>query len=196
MYQENGPGSWLLFGTSNSYATGITNTAMAINPSGYVGIGTTTPDDYFVVYNGSTTGRYTTGGWTHTSDARLKHDIKPLENSLEKVVQLRGVAYTYNNDAKNQRQIGFLAQEVEPLFPQVVQTDKKGFKSMIYANLIAPVVEAIKELFHRLLGVEATIKQQSQEIEMLKNKSNQLEEQNKALKDYLCEKDPNAKICQ
>ncbi|MFY9310222.1 MAG: hypothetical protein WAQ28_14340 [Bacteroidia bacterium] len=43
MYNENGPGSWLLFGTSNVYATGITNTAMAISPSGYVGIGTTTP---------------------------------------------------------------------------------------------------------------------------------------------------------
>lgn len=43
MYNENGPGSWLLFGTSNSYATGITNTALAIAPSGNVGIGTTSP---------------------------------------------------------------------------------------------------------------------------------------------------------
>lgn len=43
MYNENGPGSWLLFGTSNSYVTGITNTALAIAPSGNVGIGTTSP---------------------------------------------------------------------------------------------------------------------------------------------------------
>lgn len=163
--------------------------------NGNIGIGTTGPDDRLVVYNGSTTGRYTTGGWTHTSDARLKHDITPLENSLEKVVQLRGVAYTYNNDPQNKSQVGFLAQEVEPIFPQVVVTDKKGFKSMIYANLVAPLVEAIKELFQRLLGVEQTLKEKSQEIEMLKAKSSQLEEQNKALKEYLCEKDPSASIC-
>lgn len=43
MYTENDAGSWLHLGTSNSYATGITNTALSINPSGNVGIGTTSP---------------------------------------------------------------------------------------------------------------------------------------------------------
>lgn len=53
MYNENGPGSWLLFGTSNSYATGITNTALAIAPTGNVGIGTTVPGSKLVIDNGA-----------------------------------------------------------------------------------------------------------------------------------------------
>ncbi|MES2139822.1 MAG: hypothetical protein V4511_08930 [Bacteroidota bacterium] len=53
MYNENGPGSWLLFGTSNSYITGITNTALAIAPTGNIGIGTTTPGFKLVIDNGT-----------------------------------------------------------------------------------------------------------------------------------------------
>lgn len=53
MYNENGPGSWLLFGTSSTYATGITNTALAIAPTGNIGIGTTAPGSKLVIDNGA-----------------------------------------------------------------------------------------------------------------------------------------------
>lgn len=124
---------------------------------GNVGIGTTTPDERLVVYNGSTTGKYTTGGWTHSSDIRLKHDIAPLENSLDKILKLQGVEYKFNSDPKQETQVGFIAQQVEPIFPEVVQTDKNGFKSMIYSNLVAPLVEAVKTLYSRVVGVEREI---------------------------------------
>ena len=58
MYNENGPGSWLLFGTSNSYATGITNTALAIDPSGNVGIGTTNPQAKLHTFGNSGSGTH------------------------------------------------------------------------------------------------------------------------------------------
>jgi trimeric autotransporter adhesin len=128
---------------------------MRITSSGNVGIGTTTPDNKLVVYNGSTTGRYTTTGWTHSSDIRLKHDVITLNSSLQKVKQLRGVSFKFNNDPAAQTQIGFIAQEVEKVYPEVVVTGDDGYKSVAYSNLVAALVEAMKE--------------QQKEIEQLKN---------------------------
>ena len=123
---------------------------MTIEGGGDVAIGTTNATAKFHVYNGSTTGRYTTSGWVHTSDRRLKRDIEPLESSLTKILELEPVEYIFKDDEKNTQQIGFIAQDVEPLFPEVVQTDDLGFKSMVYSNLVAPVVGAIQELYQQI----------------------------------------------
>jgi len=110
-----------------------------------VGVGTTSPGDKFVVYNGTTTGIYTTSGWIHSSDARLKTNVKTLESSLDMVLQLRGVSYNWANGTPG-RQVGFIAQEVEKVFPEVVVVDQEGNYAMAYQNLVPPVVEAIREL--------------------------------------------------
>lgn len=147
--------------TTNSSAASLNATDSAgasklyVRNDGNVGIGTTTPDERLVVFNGTTTGKYTSTGWTHSSDVRLKHDIKPLQRSLEKILELRGVEYKFNSDSKNSTQIGFIAQEVEPIFPEVVQTDKNGFKSMVYANLVAPIIESIKIIFSDVQSLKA-----------------------------------------
>jgi hypothetical protein len=144
---------------------------------GNVGIGTTNPDERLVVFNGSTTGKYTTGGWTHSSDIRLKHDVAPLENSLDKILKLQGVEYKFNSDPKQETQVGFIAQQVEQIFPEVVKTDKNGFKSMIYSNLVAPLVEAVKTLYSRVVGVEREIASVKAEMEaQLKAKDQKIEE--------------------
>jgi hypothetical protein len=169
---------------------------------GRVGIGTTAPDDKFVVNNGTTIGRYTAAGWTHSSDARLKHDIKKLDGSLEKILKLRGVNYVLNTDPEKSKQIGFIAQEVEPLFPEVVKTDKDGYKSMVYANLLAPLVEAFKDLYKKITDIFVTTENNSRAIASVNLKVKKLEEENAAktkeiaeLKAYLCVKDPRAPIC-
>lgn len=135
-------------GTSNNIliSDGSGLLRASFNSSGNLGIGVAPTTDRITVFNGTTTGTYTTSGWMHSSDARLKHDITPLQNSLDKILRLKGVEYTFNNDPANTKQIGFIAQQVEPIFPEVVRTDKKGFKSMIYSNLVAPIIEAIKSL--------------------------------------------------
>ncbi len=85
------------------------------------------------------------------SDARLKSNIKPLEHSLEKVMQLRGVSYSWNKafnkdlNLDDLPQIGFLAQEVEPVIPEAVGTDEKGIYGMNYQALIPVLVGAIQE---------------------------------------------------
>jgi hypothetical protein len=65
---------------------------------------------------------------------------------LDKVKQLRGVTFNWKDKTKDStQQIGFIAQEVEKIFPQLVKTDKDGMKSVAYSNITAVLVEAVKE---------------------------------------------------
>ena len=85
---------------------------------------------------------------TAFSDERLKSDITTLKSSLEKVLQMRGVSYTRNDNVEGGEQIGVIAQEVEQFYPQVVLTadDEQGTKSVDYGRLTAVLIEAVKEL--------------------------------------------------
>ncbi|MEK7646850.1 MAG: tail fiber domain-containing protein, partial [Patescibacteria group bacterium] len=84
--------------------------------------------------------------WTNNSDARLKKDITTLDNSLSKVLQLRGVNFAWKSDASSTPQIGFLAQEVLPIVPQVVTQGRDGYYAMSYASLTALLVNAIHDI--------------------------------------------------
>ena len=111
----------------------------------YLGVGTTEP-----VYNLHVSG--TAGGessWQISSDERLKKEIAPISSALEKILSLRGVSFRWKKDDfpernfKSSTQIGLIAQEVERIFPELVNGDE--YKSISYANLVAPLIEAIKE---------------------------------------------------
>lgn len=81
------------------------------------------------------------------SDRRLKENIEPIANSLEKLDALQGYTYTYINDSNQQRHMGLMAQEVEAVLPEVVMTDAyTGYKSIAYPNMVAFLVETVKEL--------------------------------------------------
>jgi len=85
-----------------------------------------------------------------TSDERLKTNITNLSSrdSLEKIKMLNAKSFNWKDDEVNEKagkQIGFIAQEVEKIYPEVVNTDDKGIKSVSYSSLVAPLVEAIKE---------------------------------------------------
>ena len=78
------------------------------------------------------------------SDIKLKTNIRPLENCLDKISRIGGYRYE-RVDLNNREQIGVIAQEVEKEFPELVSEDK-GIKSVAYGNLVAVAFEAIKEL--------------------------------------------------
>lgn len=89
----------------------------------------------------------TASSFYYSSDANLKKNIAPLNNSLEKISQLQGVNFQWKDPEKDQKiNIGLIAQDVEKIYPELVNTDKKtGLKSVEYGNLVAPLIEAIKE---------------------------------------------------
>ncbi len=85
--------------------------------------------------------------YLYSSDERLKEHIKPIYNSLWKVLQLKGVSFNWNSGArKGQADIGVIAQDVEKVLPEAVHTDEKtGMLSVDYPRLVPLLINAIKE---------------------------------------------------
>lgn len=115
-----------------------------------------------IVGGGGGSGRLYADAFYYRSDINLKENIKPLQNSLSKILQLKGVSFDWKNSNKNQ--IGLIAQDVEKIFPELVSSsaDTK-LKSVQYANLVAPLIEAVKEQ-------QTQIEELKKEVEILKNK--------------------------
>lgn len=126
---------YLLFNENTSGSrsnVGVSSTKLTFNPS---------------------SGILSTVEFTATSDERLKSDINTIPMALKRVSEMRGVNYVITESGK--RSMGLIAQEIESIFPEVVNTDVDGYKSINYGSLVGVLVEAIKEL--------------KQEIEELKN---------------------------
>jgi hypothetical protein len=84
------------------------------------------------------------GDLNSTSDERLKDNIKPIENALSDVCKLEGVSFNWKDTGT--KATGFIAQQVEPILPDLVSTSEDdGIKSVNYIGLIGHLVEAIKE---------------------------------------------------
>ncbi|HSA05377.1 MAG TPA: tail fiber domain-containing protein, partial [Tenuifilaceae bacterium] len=99
---------------------------------------------------------------TATSDVRLKEEISTLENALTKVMQLRGVSFKWKKEPSMGKRIGFIAQEIEQVFPELVFTNETdGYKGVNYAEMTAVLVEAMKEQ-------QTIIDKQQKELDLLK----------------------------
>ena len=108
---------------------------------GDVAIGSTTPS-YKLDVLGTIRA---TGDVIAYSDARVKNNIQPLTNALQKVLSLRGVTYTRKDTDDKSTKIGVIAQEVLPVLPEVVSKDDHGNYSVSYGNMVGLLIEAIKE---------------------------------------------------
>ena len=86
------------------------------------------------------------------SDINLKTNIQTIPNALDKVLQLRGVEFD-RIDMNGEHQIGVIAQEVEKIIPEVV-VGEDGTKGVAYGNIVAVLIEAIKELTQRVIELE------------------------------------------
>jgi hypothetical protein len=83
------------------------------------------------------------GTVTANSDESLKENVKIIENALDKVVGLRGVEFDYKETGDHS--IGLIAQEVEEVLPDLVYESEDGIKSVAYQNIVAVLIEAVKE---------------------------------------------------
>lgn len=127
------------------------------------------------------TGEVTNGGaGCAASDRRLKKNIAPVKGALEKLIALNGVTFEWKDPAKGStRQIGLIAQDVLPQFPEAVEQNSKGYYHVNYDGLMGPVVEAIKELYVKWTSTSDELKQQKLMLGQLERK---LEIENLALK--------------
>jgi len=139
-----------------------------------VGIGKNNPGYKLdVVGDINASGQVRANGIALTSDARFKQNITGIANALNNLLKLRGTNYFFITNSFPERnfstdkQIGVIAQEVEKIFPELVSTDKDGYKSVNYIGLIPVVIESIKEQ-------QTQIEKQNQRIDKLTQLVNQL----------------------
>lgn len=136
--------------------------------AGSVGIGTTSPEEMLHI-----AGNIKANSTVYTSDRRYKRNIQSIDQALEKILSLRGVTYDWRREEfpdlhfPERHQMGLIAQDVEIQFPEAVNTDSKGYKSVNYPSLLAPLIEAVKELYQTLRSLGEQQKLQSQHLASL-----------------------------
>ena len=167
----------LIFHTKDG--TGNLTEKIRIKDDGNVGIGTSDPN-YKLQVNGSAAG---TGDWVNISDKRYKDNIKSLKNILPKIMKLNAVYYDWkrgefpDKNFSKKRQIGFIAQEVEKLFPELVHNDNSNYKSIAYSKITAILVRAIQELQEEQnIEIQKIKKSYDQKIEKLIKRIEKLED--------------------
>jgi hypothetical protein len=162
-------------------------------------------------------------GLTCVSDERLKKDIKPIPDVLTKLEHLDGVSYQWKDGTTNSRAIGFIAQKLEKVFPELVNTGKDGYKTVNYANFVAVLTNGVKELYikvkdltsivmgheTRITALEnaqsrspASVVVDPTDVKVLKDQVNHLESESakksqeiESLKALVCQDHPKADIC-
>ncbi len=158
--------------TSGKFALAITNT----NASGAYGLGinSQTGENIYLYYQGTYKGLVSTssGGTTYgtTSDYRLKEDVQPMQNALEKVIALKPCTYKWKEDGSDGQ--GFIAHELAEVCPQAVVGEKDAVDengnikpqnidtSFLVATLTAAIQELKAELDAALADI-ATLKGQA-----------------------------------
>ena len=136
--------------TTASFATTAT-TASTVNFNGGL---TTTSDVQFDSFGVGTAASGTTGEIRATgditayysSDERLKDNITPISDAINKIDQINGYEFDWNsNSSHSGHDVGVIAQEIEKVLPEVVVTRDNGYKAVRYEKIVALLIKAIKE---------------------------------------------------
>lgn len=88
-----------------------------------------------------------------SSDIKLKKNIKNIENGLDVINKLHPVEFTWKKN--NKKSVGFIAQELEEVLPNLVKTDKNNIKAIKQDKLIPYIVDSIKNISNRLRKYES-----------------------------------------
>jgi hypothetical protein len=152
-----------VYGVQNGTGWGVYGKCIA-------GIGVRAWGGYYGVY--SVGSIYTTGTYESSSDARFKEDVEPLTDSLSTIMKLRGVEFSWKQEEypeynfSEDRQIGFIAQEIAEVLPEVVNKsdDNDGFYSVSYGRIVPILVEAVKELKAENELLKEKLKTQNQSL--------------------------------
>ncbi|HVY13092.1 MAG TPA: tail fiber domain-containing protein [Alphaproteobacteria bacterium] len=129
-----------------SNLTANSSTSIDLTAGSSVNVNTTSSDPTTVALSINGIGRadeFQAQRFIYQSDIRLKQNLHPIPNALDRILQVRGMNYEWrSNHAKD---MGLVAQDVEKVFPEVVSTTG-GTKGIDYAKMVAPLVEAIRQL--------------------------------------------------
>lgn len=184
-FGANGENGDTIFLSRFNYAVNQSGLRMELGSDpGGLGAGN---DSFIITESGATLFQFNTqnggqalkaggGGWGVLSDARAKHDIKPLQGSLDRLLRLRGHTYEYNDPnaagAGPGLHTGFVAQEAEAVFPEWIGQTTGGLKTLNITGFEALTVESLRELRNEK---DAQLQAKQREIDDLKARLERLE---------------------
>lgn len=173
----NANGGNLIIKSGIGTGTGTQGNIQLLN--GNVGIGTAAPSSKLEVCGNVrvigtivASGAITTSAISCPSDFRYKKNITAIVHPMQKLMLINGVNYKWKTNEfpdmnfNDKIQTGFIAQDLEKIFPEMVFTDERGYKSIDYSRLTPILVETIKEQQKQI----ADISKRLTEIEKLRSK--------------------------
>ncbi len=138
-------------------------------PSGNAAIGTNSSAGYKLYVNGN---MFVNGTISQPSDSRLKTNIVPLTGALDRLVNLQGVYFNWVESKGGMggklegKQVGFIAQEVQKVFPEVISEDSENhYLGIDYAKLVPILLEGIKELDAKNKDLEMRVERLEKKLE-------------------------------
>ena len=163
-----------LFIIGNGDNTSSRTNALVVQKNGNVGLGITPTEKLHVAGNALFSGTVTANcGVLVCSDLRYKRNIIPVQSTLGNVLKLQSIYYYWDTQLyaakgfNEDRQIGFAAQELETLFPEMVHTDEEGYKTVDYCKLTPVLVEALKEQQEIINTLQAKLDLQQNKIDRI-----------------------------
>jgi len=130
------------------------------------GIGTTTKN-YKFYYNNLFRADISSvdGSYTQSSDRRLKKNIKYMGSVLERIMDLQPATYNYIDNVEGAvRSTGFVAQDVQKIFPHLVRDMEDGYKGVVYDGFAVISIRAIQELNQQVIQLQEEIKELKEAI--------------------------------
>ena len=149
-------------------STGLKEANFCVDVSGHLNISFN--KNYLGFWN------QTSGSYTNFSDIRTKDNIEPISTILPQISQLQPSSYTIKKDPSGKKYIGFIAQEVEEVFPELV-CEKDGAYGLVYDNFGVLAIKAIQEQQDQ---IESLKNQQKELIELIKDLQLQIKQEIKS----------------
>jgi hypothetical protein len=179
-YEQGTNGFWMVQEFNDHMIFWTNNTEkMRIQNSGNVWIWTFSPTQKLHV-----AGNVLATAYLYSSDETLKKEISTLSNPLGTIEKLRWVDFTWKETGK--KDVWFIAQELEEVLPELVSTSEEtGLKSVQYGNIVAVVVEAVKDIIKNIKAIHETNNAQQNEIDAQQNQIETLKWELEELKKIL-----------
>ena len=121
-----------IYGTATIDTSVVVGSGVTITTNGIIVVGIVTATDF-----------------NSASDLSLKTNIQSISNPIDKILQINGV--TFNWRENNKPSVGIIAQEIEKIIPEIVETTTDGIKNVNYLGFIGVIIEAIKELNNKII---------------------------------------------
>lgn len=155
-----------LFVVGNGSDANNRSNALTILKNGNVGIGPYNPTHRLQVGTQGDGTNAIANSWQTYSDRRYKTNIQTISGALDKVLALKGVSFNWKKTGR--KSIGFIAQDVREVLPEIVDEDAEGYLSVDYSRVVPVLVEAVKTQNSRIVKNSTSIFDVSKNIDVTK----------------------------